>query len=62
MLKDKRVLVIGGSSGIGRALAAAAVAAQARVTIASRSRAKVDEAAMRAGQCSKARPRGFRPE
>jgi len=39
-----RVLVVGGSSGIGQATAAAFAAAGARVTIASRSRAKLDAA------------------
>jgi NAD(P)-dependent dehydrogenase (short-subunit alcohol dehydrogenase family) len=49
MLKDKRVLVVGGSSGIGRATAAAAVASGAQLTIASRSRRKVDEATAELG-------------
>ncbi|MBB3313441.1 NAD(P)-dependent dehydrogenase (short-subunit alcohol dehydrogenase family) [Rhizobium sp. BK196] len=43
-LRDNRVLVIGGSSGIGLAVAEAATAADAVVTIASRSRSKLDEA------------------
>ncbi|MBB3594992.1 NAD(P)-dependent dehydrogenase (short-subunit alcohol dehydrogenase family) [Rhizobium sp. BK529] len=41
LLKDQRVLVIGGSSGIGLAVAEAAVAAGAHVTIASRSQDKL---------------------
>lgn len=41
LLKDQRVLVIGGSSGIGFAVAEAAVAAGAHVTIASRSQDKL---------------------
>jgi NAD(P)-dependent dehydrogenase (short-subunit alcohol dehydrogenase family) len=43
LLKDTRILVVGGSSGIGLATAAAA-AAGAAVTIASRSQAKLDAA------------------
>jgi NAD(P)-dependent dehydrogenase (short-subunit alcohol dehydrogenase family) len=43
-LKNARVLVLGGSSGIGLATAAAAAAAGAAVTIASRSQAKLDAA------------------
>ncbi|MDB5818576.1 MAG: short-chain dehydrogenase/reductase, partial [Rhizobacter sp.] len=44
-MKDQRVLVIGGSSGIGLATARLAQEQGARVTIASRSRLKLDEAA-----------------
>lgn len=44
-LRDARVLVVGGSSGLGHATAAAFAASGARVTIASRSRAKLDAAA-----------------
>jgi NAD(P)-dependent dehydrogenase (short-subunit alcohol dehydrogenase family) len=43
-LKNARVLVLGGSSGIGLATAAAAAEAGAAVTIASRSQAKLDAA------------------
>ena len=43
-LKDARVLVLGGSSGIGLAAAKAAAAAGAKVTIASRSNDKVHAA------------------
>lgn len=43
-LANSRVLVIGGSSGIGLAVAEAAIAADALVTIASRSRSNLDEA------------------
>lgn len=43
--RNSRVLVVGGSSGLGRATAAAFAASGARVTIASRSRAKLDAAA-----------------
>ncbi|AGS25919.1 short-chain dehydrogenase protein (plasmid) [Rhizobium etli] len=43
-LANNRVLVIGGSSGIGLAVAESAIAADAFVTIASRSRPKLDEA------------------
>lgn len=46
----KRVLVIGGSSGIGMATANAFAAAGAHVTIASRNREKVDLAAGHIGQ------------
>jgi NAD(P)-dependent dehydrogenase (short-subunit alcohol dehydrogenase family) len=46
-LKGARVLVLGGSSGIGLATAAAAAADGAFVTIASRSRAKLDAALTR---------------
>lgn len=40
-IKDKRIVIIGGSSGIGLATAVAAKAAGARVTIASRSEGKL---------------------
>lgn len=43
-LANSRVLAVGGSSGIGLAVAESAVAAGAAVTIASRSRSKLDEA------------------
>jgi len=46
-LKHARLLVLGGSSGIGLATAAAAAEAGAAVTIASRSQAKLDAAATR---------------
>jgi NAD(P)-dependent dehydrogenase (short-subunit alcohol dehydrogenase family) len=49
-LKDARVLVLGGSSGIGLATAKAAAAAGAKVTLASRSNDKVNAAAMQVGQ------------
>jgi len=44
VLQNARVLVIGGSSGIGLATAEKALDAGAQVTIASRSQSKVDEA------------------
>lgn len=43
-LKDQRVLVVGGSSGIGLGVAQAALDAGAEVTIASRSQEKIDRA------------------
>jgi NAD(P)-dependent dehydrogenase (short-subunit alcohol dehydrogenase family) len=43
-LKDKHVVVVGGSSGIGLAVAEAALAEGAKVTIASSQQAKVDAA------------------
>ncbi len=43
-LKGKKVIVIGGSSGIGLATARAAAAEGARVLIASRSREKLEQA------------------
>src|SRR5947209_2569240 len=49
MLTGKRVLVVGGSSGIGRAVAGAAIDHGAVVTIASRSKDKLDAAAARLG-------------
>jgi NAD(P)-dependent dehydrogenase (short-subunit alcohol dehydrogenase family) len=48
-LKDKRVLVVGGSSGIGEGAARAAAALGARVMIASRSADKLRGAAARIG-------------
>jgi NAD(P)-dependent dehydrogenase (short-subunit alcohol dehydrogenase family) len=48
-LKDKRVLVIGGSSGIGKAVAAAALAEGATVVIASTNAEKVAAAAKKLG-------------
>jgi len=49
-LKDARVLVLGGSSGIGLAAAKAAAAAGARVTLASRSQDKVNAAVAEVGK------------
>ncbi len=49
-LKDARVLVLGGSSGIGLAAAQAAAAAGATVTIASRSNEKVQAAVAQIGK------------
>lgn len=49
-LANQRVLVVGGSSGIGLAVAEQAAAAGAAVTIASRSADKLAEAASRIGQ------------
>jgi NAD(P)-dependent dehydrogenase (short-subunit alcohol dehydrogenase family) len=48
-LKDQHIVVVGGSSGIGFAVAAGAAAQGARVTIASSSPAKVEAAAARLG-------------
>ncbi|BAI75602.1 short-chain dehydrogenase/reductase SDR (plasmid) [Azospirillum sp. B510] len=55
-LKTKRMLVIGGSSGIGLATAMAAAGAGASVTIASRSRDKLDAALGRIGGDARAIP------
>jgi NAD(P)-dependent dehydrogenase (short-subunit alcohol dehydrogenase family) len=49
-LKNARVLVVGGSSGIGLATAAAALSAGAFVTIGSRSQARLDAAAASLGE------------
>jgi NAD(P)-dependent dehydrogenase (short-subunit alcohol dehydrogenase family) len=49
-IENKRVLVVGGSSGIGYAVAAQAAAAGAKVTIVSRSQAKLADAAQRLGR------------
>lgn len=49
-LKDKSVLVVGGSSGIGLAAAKLAAEAGAQVTIASRSQDKLDAAARALGR------------
>jgi NAD(P)-dependent dehydrogenase (short-subunit alcohol dehydrogenase family) len=49
-LEDARVLVLGGSSGIGLATAKAAAAAGAKVTIASRSSDKVNAAVAQLGK------------
>ncbi len=48
-LKDRRILVLGGSSGIGLGVAKAAQDEGAQVTIASRSKDKVDAAIRRLG-------------
>lgn len=53
-LKDKRVLVIGGGSGIGFAVAEAASVAGARVTVASSDADKVKAAASRLGNGAEA--------
>lgn len=49
VLTDQHVVVIGGSSGMGLAIARAAVAAGARVIIAARDEAKLSRAAAEAG-------------
>jgi NAD(P)-dependent dehydrogenase (short-subunit alcohol dehydrogenase family) len=49
VLKDQHVVVVGGSSGMGLAIARATVAAGARVTIAARDEAKLARAAAEAG-------------
>ena len=49
MLADQRILVIGGSSGMGLAIARAAVVAGARVMIAARDEARLARAAAQAG-------------
>lgn len=49
MLKDRHIVIIGGSSGIGFAVASAALAAGARVLIGSTSRDKVDAAVTQLG-------------
>lgn len=51
-LRDQRVVIIGGSSGIGFAVAEGALAEGARVVIASSTRAKVDAAVERLGQAA----------
>jgi NAD(P)-dependent dehydrogenase (short-subunit alcohol dehydrogenase family) len=51
-LDGASVLVVGGSSGIGLGAAKAAAAAGAKVTIASRSQARLDQAAAEAGGCA----------
>jgi len=54
-LRDKRVLVIGGSSGIGFAVAGAAIGAGARVTIASSNSGRLRDAVDRlGGRCDSA--------
>jgi NAD(P)-dependent dehydrogenase (short-subunit alcohol dehydrogenase family) len=53
-LKHARVLVLGGSSGIGLATAAAATEANAAVTIASRSQTKLDSALAKLGKTARA--------
>ena len=49
VLRDQHVVVVGGSSGMGLAIARAAVAAGARVTIAARDEAKLGRAVAEAG-------------
>ena len=49
-LNNKKVLVVGGSSGIGAATAQAFAALGARVTIASRNQAKLDQVASNIGE------------
>jgi NAD(P)-dependent dehydrogenase (short-subunit alcohol dehydrogenase family) len=55
VLLDSRILVIGGSSGIGLAVAKRATEAEARVTIASRSRGKLERALVEFGPGAVAR-------
>ncbi len=54
-LTGKQVLIIGGSSGIGLATAKAAAEAGAKVTIAARTQARLDEAAAEIGHGAVAR-------
>ncbi len=54
-LENKRVLVIGGSSGIGLATAKLATEARARVTIASRDNGRLDDAVKKLGARADAR-------
>lgn len=54
MLKDKIVVVVGGATGIGFAVASAALRAGAEVCIGSRSQAKLDAALARLGQGARA--------
>lgn len=54
-LENKKVLVVGGSSGIGLATATLAVKAGAKVTIASRDRARLDRAVKTLGAGSDGR-------
>ena len=49
LFAHKRIIIIGGSSGMGLATAIAATAAGARVVIASRSREKLEAARLLAG-------------
>lgn len=53
LLSDSRVLVVGGSSGIGLAVARACVSAGASVTIASRSQSKLTDAASSLGSSAR---------
>jgi NAD(P)-dependent dehydrogenase (short-subunit alcohol dehydrogenase family) len=53
-LNGARFLIVGGSSGIGLAIAAAAVEAGASVTIASRSKTKLDAALVKVGNSVRA--------
>lgn len=49
-LKDQRIVILGGSSGMGYAVGEAAIADGANVTIASSSKAKVDSAVAQLGK------------
>ncbi len=54
ILTDRRILVIGGGSGIGYALAEAVIGAGARVTVASSTAEKIGAAAMKLGNRAEA--------
>ena len=54
-LSNQRILVIGGTSGIGFAAAAAAVGASASVTVASRNQKKLDTVAVKLGGAAQTR-------
>ncbi|MCK9375727.1 MAG: SDR family oxidoreductase [Syntrophobacterales bacterium] len=62
LLTGKRIVIIGGSSGMGLATAKAAVAAGARVVIASRSREKLEKALREIGDDTEALTLDIRDE
>ncbi|MET0387580.1 MAG: SDR family oxidoreductase [Polyangiales bacterium] len=61
-LEGKRVLIVGGSSGIGYAVAEAAIAGGARVTIASSHAKRVEAATQKLGERAAAYPLDVRDE
>ncbi len=61
-LRDQRVVILGGSSGIGFAVAECAAAEGARVVIGSSRQAKVDTAVAKLGQAASGHPVDVRDE
>ncbi|TAD87886.1 MAG: SDR family oxidoreductase [Alphaproteobacteria bacterium] len=61
-LANRRVIIVGGASGIGAAVAACVIAAQGHAVIAGRTQARLDDAVAQLGQSASAAPVDFSDE